>query len=157
MQSSRSTTTGLPEPAEQVIHLIIENYRGAPGLSWIHGQGSVFSRFTDDSDLDFIIGWDAELPDHPTLPADLHSRMTPAGAVVLEQANANGYDLDVMHLPRSRFEDWLRLLDSSTRRPGSSPRCKINSATPCRPPSPSSKAARAAAITGFITASPSSC
>jgi hypothetical protein len=102
----------LPEPTEQVVRTIIENYRNTSGLSWIHGQGSVFSRFTDDSDLDFIVGWDTELPDRPSLPAELGSRITTHGSVVLEQASVNGYDLDVMHLPRAWFEDWLGQLDA---------------------------------------------
>lgn len=109
--SSRSTSPELPEPAARIVATMIENYRPAAGLSWLHGQGSVFSRFTDHSDLDFVLGWGAPLPDRPSLPAEWGSRLTPYGSVVLEQANVAGHDLDVMHLPRARFEDWVRELE----------------------------------------------
>lgn len=112
MSNPRSASAELPESAAQIVETMIKNYQQAPGLSWIHGQGSVFSRFTDDSDLDFVICWDAQPPDRQSLPTEMHARITPHESVVLEQTTSNGYDLDVMHIPLSLFHEWVHQLEA---------------------------------------------
>lgn len=106
--SSHAASTSIPESAQQIVATVIEHYQQDSGLCWIHGQGSVFSRFTDLSDLDFVIVWDTRVPNQASLTAGLHPRMTSHEAIALEQASLAGYDLDVMHVPRSQFDDWQR-------------------------------------------------
>jgi hypothetical protein len=75
----------------------------------MYGQGSVITGLTDDSDLDLILIWDNDAPTAPTLPGQ--SSATVHGQLVLEQSNVDGHDVDLMHVPRRTFENWMGELE----------------------------------------------
>lgn len=94
----------LTATAQRIVTTIVGHYLSASGLSWLHGQGSLFSGFTDRSDLDLVAVWETIDANTQALPAGLGSRRTPYESVTLEQASIDGYDVDVLHVPvvRSR-------------------------------------------------------
>ena len=103
---------GTPErrpSAALVVGRLIEHYRRADGLSWMYGQGSVITGLTDDSDLDLILIWDQDVPSTPTLPGQ--PKLTAHGQLALEKSTVDGYDVDLMHVPRRTFETWMSELD----------------------------------------------
>jgi hypothetical protein len=74
----------------------------------MHGQGSVITGLSEDSDLDLILVWERDVPSTSTLPG---ATVTSHGELLLEQARLDGYDVDLMHIPRLTFEGWLRELE----------------------------------------------
>src|SRR3954452_25467327 len=78
-------------------------------LSWMYGQGSVIAGLVEDSDLVLVLVWDTDVPSAPTLPAQ--SKLTVPGQLALEQSNVDGYDVDLMHVPRRTFETWMSELE----------------------------------------------
>jgi len=78
-------------------------------LCWMYGQGSVMAGLTEDSDLDLILVWVTDIPSAPTLPGQ--SSLTEHAGLALEQSHIDGYDVDVMHVPRSALEDWMSELE----------------------------------------------
>lgn len=73
------------------------------GLNWIHGQGSVISGFTTDSDVDLVAVWQT-LPDRAVIQG---ATRVVLDDLVLEKARCVNHDLDVMHLPLSGFSSWV--------------------------------------------------
>jgi hypothetical protein len=78
-------------------------------LCWMYGQGSVIAGLSEDSDLDLILVWDTDLPSAPTLPGQ--SNLTEHARLAVEQSHVDGYDVDVMHVRRSTFENWMSDLE----------------------------------------------
>ncbi len=103
--------TSSPRPADLLLERLVDHYRQAESgdLSWIHGQGSVITGLREDSDLDLIMVWDRQVPTSSTLPVP--SKITPLDPLMLEQTRFEGFDVDLMHLPRPVFEAWLDELD----------------------------------------------
>ncbi|GAB2606566.1 hypothetical protein GCM10027269_73150 [Kribbella endophytica] len=75
----------------------------------MYGQGSVMTGLTEDSDLDFILVWSADVPAAATLPVP--SDLVRHGELGLEKARVDGYDVDLMHIPLRTFEGWMASLD----------------------------------------------
>ncbi len=88
---------------------LVDHYRRTDDLCWMYGQGSVFMGVTEDSDLDFILIWEKAAPDASTLPG--RSNLTSHGPLALEQSTVDGYDVDLMHVPRRTFENWMDELE----------------------------------------------
>jgi hypothetical protein len=44
------------------VERLVDHYRRTDDLSWMYGQGSVFTGVTEDSDLDFILIWEKAAP-----------------------------------------------------------------------------------------------
>jgi hypothetical protein len=95
--------------AALAVERLVDRYRRTDDLSWMYGQGSVITGFTEDSDLDLILIWDKAAPDAATLPAQ--SNLTSHGPLALEQSTVDGYDVDLMHVPRRTFENWMDELE----------------------------------------------
>lgn len=97
--------------AALVVERLVDHYRRADtdDLSWMYGQGSVITGLTQDSDLDLILIWDKDVPNASTLPGQ--SKLTPHGRLALEQTRLDGYDVDLMHVPRRTFENWMGELE----------------------------------------------
>ncbi|SDS12693.1 hypothetical protein [Microlunatus soli] len=96
----------VPDRAVPVVTQLADHYRRRPELGWMYGQGSVFSGLRDDSDLDLILVWE-QMPTTATLPHQLTSRWIPHGNMSLEKATIDACDVDLMHVPRPEFENWL--------------------------------------------------
>lgn len=97
--------------AALAVERVVDHYRCADtdDLSWMYGQGSVITGLTQDSDLDFILVWDQEVPSAPTLPGQ--SKLTVHGRLGLEQSQVDSFDVDLMHVPRRTFERWMNELE----------------------------------------------
>lgn len=95
--------------AATVIVRLVDHYRSLEALSWMYGQGSVITGLTEDSDLDLILIWDEDAPKASTLPGQ--SKLTSHGRLALEHSNVDGYDVDLMHIPRRTFESWISELE----------------------------------------------
>jgi hypothetical protein len=95
--------------AKVVVERLVDHYRHTSDLSWIYGQGSVITGLTEDSDLDLILIWNQDVPTAPTLPGQ--SNLTGHGQLALEQSNVDGFDVDLMHIPRRMFETWMSELE----------------------------------------------
>jgi hypothetical protein len=96
--------------AASAVERLVGHYRQATAdLSWMYGQGSVIAGLVEDSDLDLVLVWDTDVPSAPTLPAQ--SKLTVHGQLALEQSNVDGYDVDLMHVPRRTFETWMSELE----------------------------------------------
>lgn len=106
----QGSSLGRPSAALTVERLV-DHFRRADtdNLSWMYGQGSVITGLTDDSDLDLILIWDKDVPTASTLPGQ--SRLTPQGRLALEQAHLDSNDVDLMHVPRHTFENWMSELE----------------------------------------------
>lgn len=76
---------------------------GTPQTLYCHG--SVITGLTEDSDLDLILVWDQDVFGAPTMPGQ--SKLTAHGQLALEQSYVDGYDVDLMHVPRRMFETWI--------------------------------------------------
>ena len=74
----------------------------------MYGQGSVITGLSEDSDLDLILVWEEDVPSAPTLP---DATATSQGELLLEQSRLDGYDIDLMHIPRLTFDGWLSELE----------------------------------------------
>ncbi|MEU4294160.1 hypothetical protein AB0E63_38575 [Kribbella sp. NPDC026596] len=94
-----------------VVERLVDHYHRthADDLSWMYGQGSVITGLADESDLDLILIWNTDVPSAPTLPGQ--SNVTVHGRLALEQSNVDGYDVDLMHVPRRTFENWISELE----------------------------------------------
>jgi hypothetical protein len=75
----------------------------------MYGQGSVINGLADDSDLDVVLIWDEDVPAAGSLPG--RPAYTLHGQLALEQARFDGFDVDLMHVPRRTFEDWMGELE----------------------------------------------
>ncbi|MFG1812673.1 hypothetical protein ACGFIF_02815 [Kribbella sp. NPDC049174] len=95
--------------AALVVERLVGHYRRTDGLSWMYGQGSVITGLTEDSDLDLILVWDQDVPGAPTMPGQ--SKLTAHGQLALEQSYVDGYDVDLMHIPRRMFVTWISELE----------------------------------------------
>lgn len=100
----------LPSGATAVVEQLLAHFGDRPGLAWMYGQGSVFTRIRDDSDLDVILVW-AQLPTAATLPETFTSRFAAHEDIALEKSRIEGYEVDLMHVPRRVFDDWVTRLD----------------------------------------------
>lgn len=100
----------LQDPTGQIVALLLEVIQRAPGLRWIHGQGSSIAGFSDDSDIDCVVVWD-QVPTNVTLPPAWAPRLDVHGHVALEQAIVASRDLDLLHVRDSLFNDWVRQVD----------------------------------------------
>ncbi|MFI6680245.1 hypothetical protein [Kribbella sp. NPDC050470] len=88
---------------------LADHFRRTEDLGWMYGQGSVIAGLTDDSDLDLILIWADEAPTAATLPAP--STITRHGQLALEHGRMDGYDVDLMHVPRRTFDCWMSELE----------------------------------------------
>lgn len=95
----------LPRWVPEIAETVVAVYESVPHLAWIHGQGSVFCGFSQDSDLDLIAVWDGPLP---AVGSGLSSgfERTASGQMVLEQGLIADRQVDVLHIPLSTFEGW---------------------------------------------------
>jgi hypothetical protein len=94
----------LPLAARPVVGELADVWARTGGLSWAYGQGSVFSGFTAESDLDFIVIWD-RMPEMATAPVD--SSFAPHRDLTMEQCRMGGYDIDIQHVSRRVFDEWV--------------------------------------------------
>lgn len=88
---------------------LADRYRRTEDLCWMYGQGSVIAGLTDDSDLDLILVWDDDSPTAATLPPQ--STLSKHGQLALEHGRVDGYDVDLMHVPRRTFDGWISELE----------------------------------------------
>jgi hypothetical protein len=95
--------------AALAVERLADQYRHADDLGWMYGQGSVITGLTDDADLDLILIWDKDAPTAPTLPGP--STLNSHGPLALERSQVDGYDVDVMHVPRRTYEKWMSQLE----------------------------------------------
>ncbi|GAA3647275.1 hypothetical protein GCM10022224_007620 [Nonomuraea antimicrobica] len=103
--------------AERVAREVVAAYAECGALDFAYGQGSVFSGFTNDSDLDIVIVWGADEPPPPARrPA---GRLSDPGceptqfheaAYGLDKLRVSGWEVDVAHCPRARFDSWCALV-----------------------------------------------
>lgn len=86
---------------------LVDHYRHvhSDDISWMYGQGSVITGVAEDSDLDLILIWSTDVPNAPTLPG--RSCLTVNGRLALEQSHVDGFDVDLMHVPRRTFDSWM--------------------------------------------------
>lgn len=94
----------LPPSAMSLLEQIADRWSGLDGLSWAYGQGSMVSGFSDDSDLDLIAVWD-RMPVIATVAVDGSLRHW--GDLAMEQCRMGGFDIDIQHVPRRIFDDWV--------------------------------------------------
>jgi hypothetical protein len=113
-----------------VLERLVDHYRRADGLSWMYGQGSVIRGLADDSDLDLILVWNDDALNRSTLPGQ--SKLTLHGQLALEQSNIDGYDLDLMHVPRRTFETWTRAPLAPREPCRSAPQARLHRVVPNR-------------------------
>jgi len=92
-----------------VVERLVDHYRRAADLDWMYGQGSVITGLTDNSNLDLILIWDKDVPTASTLFGP--SKFIRHGQLALEQSAVDGHDVDLMHVPRCTFEDWMNELE----------------------------------------------
>lgn len=90
---------------------------GCPSFAW--GQGSVFSGFSTDSDLDLVLIWDrVDLPAAKERPAgavcdvDFTPKQTDDPAFALDNLRVGGWPMDVAHYTRSCFDGWFAAVES---------------------------------------------
>ncbi len=99
---------------------MVEAYGGCGArIDFAYGQGSVFSGFTAHSDLDIVIIWgEDELPLPARRPAEeLSDPCTDTtqfhdAAFGLDKLHVSGWDVDVAHYTRTRFDAWCALVEA---------------------------------------------
>lgn len=96
--------------AAAVVAQLLTHFGDQPGLAWMYGQGSVFTRIRDDTDLDLILVWD-QLPTAATLTGTVTSRFTAHEGIALEKATMDDHEVDLMHVPRQLLDEWIAELD----------------------------------------------
>jgi len=101
--------------ATDIASRVVPAYRKLGELSFVYGQGSVVVGFTTKSDLDLVFVWDRdEPPDLSARPAGLLNEGARAPVqyhqpgFYLDRFWMGGRQVDVPHVPRSVFDDWLR-------------------------------------------------
>lgn len=95
-------------PAGQAVERVARRCRGADGLAWMYGQGSVITGFSADSDLDFVAVWH-RMPTGPVLSA-AGGRITRSGELAVEQLEIGGYEVEVQHVPVATYDRWMAAL-----------------------------------------------
>jgi len=103
------------DAALRIARQVIPAYRALGGLAFAYGQGSVFSGFTDASDIDIVVVWDREGPPVPAERPVAELNAGPGDPVtfhqpgfVLDRLDIGGVQVDVTHRTRGVFEDWVR-------------------------------------------------
>ena len=103
------------DTALRIARQVLPAYRELGGLAFAYGQGSVFSGFTDDSDVDIVLVWDRDAPPAPAarpaealnsgpgVPVTFHQP-----GFVLDRFYVAGAQVDVSHKTRGVFDGWVR-------------------------------------------------
>jgi Domain of unknown function (DUF4037) len=102
------------DTALRIARQIVPAYRALGGLSFAYGQGSVFTGFTSDSDVDIVLVWDRDGPpassERPVeklhtgrgVPVTFHQP-----GFVLDRLDIGGVEVDVSHKTRRVFDGWV--------------------------------------------------
>jgi hypothetical protein len=98
----------------QIAHKVITEYRRIGGLAFGYGQGSVFTGFSQDADLDINLVWEHAFPPaRETRPVGLlcdpgHAPVQfDEAALALDKLWVAGRQVDVVHHARKTFDGWL--------------------------------------------------
>lgn len=111
--------TPLNGAAEQVGRSVVTALAGCGKVDFAYGQGSVFTGFSTESDLDLVIIWAEDEP--PPAASRPVGQLTDAGSTPtqfhdrtfgLDKMRVSGWEVDVAHYPRTRFDSWCALSDA---------------------------------------------
>lgn len=94
--------------ASTTVERVAEYFRAVDGLVWLHGQGSVITGISAESDLDFVAVW-YRMPTEP-LSLSTGNGLACHGPLAVEHFELNGWDVDVQHVPLPSFEEWIASL-----------------------------------------------
>lgn len=109
--------TPLNGAAEQVGRSVVTAFAGCGKVDFAYGQGSVFTGFSTESDLDLVIIWAEDEP--PPAASRPVGQLTDAGSTPtqfhdrtfgLDKMRVSGWEVDVAHYPRTRFDSWCALV-----------------------------------------------
>lgn len=105
----------MPRSPSDIAEQIVDAHLPLGGLAFSFGQGSVFTGFTADSDLDIVMIWDRkEVPGADLRPAhDLtdpqHTpRRHALPGMALDNLRIDDRPVDIAHYPLSTFRSWCR-------------------------------------------------
>jgi hypothetical protein len=103
---------------ERAASLVVGSYAAQEPIGFAYGQGSAFTRFSADSDVDVVIIWDLDM-----VPESRARRAARPGGTrhdpvqfdgeffALDKLRVDGRDVDVAHYTRASFESWCGEVD----------------------------------------------
>ncbi len=94
-----------------LVNRVIERYEVCGRLAFSYGQGSTFSGFSAESDVDLVMIWDEAIPEERPLrllcDADVDEPVRFDGPHYgLDKLVMNGREVDVAHYSRATFDSW---------------------------------------------------
>jgi hypothetical protein len=101
-----------------MVNQVLSAYRTCGPLGFAYGQGSTFTGFETDADLDIVLIWPADIPPAADRPA--HQLCDPGVAPVqfdesafgLDNLVVNRRDVQVAHYRRSTFDSWAEQVNN---------------------------------------------
>lgn len=109
----------LSPEVDRIAQKVISEYRRIGGLAFGYGQGSVFTGFSQDSDLDINLVWEQDVqPARETRPVGLlcnpgHAPVQFDGpSLALDKLWVEGRQVDVVHHSRKTFNRWFEQIQS---------------------------------------------
>jgi hypothetical protein len=101
-----------------VVDQVLSAYRRCGPLGFVYGQGSTFTGFETDADLDIVLIWPEDIPpaaDRPThqlCDAGVAPVQFGDSAFGLDNLVINGRDVQIAHYSRSTFDSWTEQVNN---------------------------------------------